>query len=143
MYVFVRNLFLGYVAWLTGELALKKFPSQLIFKHEISDLIAVMMFKPFHVVFSILYFLLSCGILYFLMVTHGRASFFRQGLPTWEKSMHFVFFGLSLFLLVVHIMKLTLPMIVLISIVVLFKIRTMIRAFLLQEELRKYQHRKK
>jgi len=143
MYVFVRNLVLGYVVWLTGDLALQKFPSQLIFKHQLSELVSVMMFKPFHVVFSILYFLLSCGILYYLLVTHGRACMFRSGLPTWEKSIHLVFFGFALFLLIVHVMKLTLPMIVLISIVLIFKIRTMIRAFLLQEEIRKYQHRKK
>lgn len=143
MVVFLRNIILGYFVWLTGNLALQKFPKQYMFRHRASDLVTLMMFKPFHVLFSFLYFLVSCGLLYYLLVTHGRASFLRPPLPAWEKRLHLALFGFSLFLLIVQIMKLTLPMIVMISIVLIFKVRTLIRTLSLQEEIRNYQQRKK
>lgn len=143
MHLFVRNLLLGYFVWLTGELALQKFPKQFMFHQRMSDLVGLLMFKPFHVLFSLMYFLLSCGLLYYLLLTHGRASFLRPSLSSVEKSLHLILFCFSVFLLILHLLKLTLPMIVMISIALIFKIRTMIRTISLQAEIRNYRKRKK
>jgi hypothetical protein len=137
-----RDLVMGFMAWLCAEIALDFFPQNLFGGNRATDLLAMLMFKPVHLSFSILAFLLACYLLYGLLKEHGRQCL-RPSLPAAERLIHAVLFAFALFLLLIQTVKLAVPTALAAVLLLLVKTRAFLRNRSLLQEMEAYRRRKK
>jgi hypothetical protein len=143
VFTFLRDLLLGFLAWFSADTAVDTYPKHLLLGHRPSDYLTLILFKPVHMLLSILFFLFACYLLFYLIKVHGRQSIFRPGLPTAERMVHLVLFGFAVFLLVIQAVKIPLPTVLTALLIAVVKMRSFLRHRALLQEMRSYLQRKK